>query len=77
MEELKEELQKLRDMGLTVYPKLNFSTAHDAWLGLYSRMVSTPEYYKVTKELIEEIYEMFLHPSAIHIGMDIIKQVEV
>lgn len=67
---VKSEVLRLREKGIELVPKLNFSATHDAWLGIYSRMVSTPEYYKVTKELIEEIYEMFLHPSVIHIGMD-------
>ena len=67
---VKSEVLRLREKGIELIPKLNFSKTHDAWLGVYSRMVSTPEYYKVTKELIEEVYEMFLHPSIIHIGMD-------
>ena len=67
---VKSEVLRLREKGIELVPKLNFSATHDAWLGIYERMVSTPEYYKVTKELIEEIYEMFLHPSVIHIGMD-------
>lgn len=32
--------------------KLNFSAAHDQWLHDYSRMVSTPVYYKVCAEVI-------------------------
>ncbi len=67
---VKSEVLRLREKGIELVPKLNFSATHDAWLGIYERMISTPEYYKVTKELIEEIYEMFLHPSVIHIGMD-------
>src|SRR5688500_5984727 len=39
---LKEEIKKLRGMGLEPIPKLNFSTCHDQWLGPYARMVSTP-----------------------------------
>lgn len=69
-EKVASEVLRLREKGIELIPKLNFSATHDAWLGIYERMVSTPEYYKVTKDLIEEIYEMFLHPSAIHIGMD-------
>ena len=67
---VKSEALRLREKGIELIPKLNFSKTHDAWLGVYSRMVSTPEYYKVTKELIEEVYEIFLHPSIVHIGMD-------
>lgn len=70
VEELKEELQKLRDMGLTVYPKLNFSTAHDAWLGLYSRMVSTDEYYALVRDLISEVIDIFDKPEMFHFGLE-------
>ena len=70
VEELKEELGKLREMGLTVYPKLNFSTAHDAWLGLYSRMVSTDEYYELARDLIHEVIDIFDTPELFHFGLD-------
>ena len=69
-EKIKSEVLRLREMGIELVPKLNFSAHHDAWLGEYGRMVSTSIYYKVCKELIEDVYEMFLHPSFIHIGMD-------
>ncbi len=70
VDELKEELRKLRDMGLTLYPKLNFSTAHDAWLGVYSRMISTPEYYTVARDLISEVIDIFDTPEMMHIGLE-------
>ena len=69
-EYLKEELKRLRKLGLTPYPKLNFSTGHDAWLGAYSWMVSTPEYYKVCKDLIDEVCELFDYPYFFHLGLD-------
>ena len=69
-EKIKGEVLRLREKGIELIPKLNFSAHHDAWLGEYGRMVSTSIYYKVCKELIEDAYEMFLHPSFIHIGMD-------
>lgn len=67
---IKKEVIRLREKGIELVPKLDFSANHDAWLGEYERMISTPVYYKVCKELIEDVYEMFLHPSFIHIGMD-------
>ena len=70
VEELQEELRRLRDIGLTPYPKLNFSTAHDAWLGVYSRMVSTKTYYKVTREIIHEVIDLFEKPEFFHLGYD-------
>ena len=57
------EIKRLNAMGIKVYPKLNFSTAHDTWLGVYSRMVSTPTYYKVVDDLITEVSELFDTPD--------------
>ena len=65
-----EQVRKCREKGIALIPKLNFATTHDMWLGDYSRMISSPTYYKVTKELIEEVYEIFEHPAYIHLGMD-------
>ena len=70
IEELKEELQKLRGMNLIPIPKLNFSTAHDAWLGIYSRMISTPEYYSVARDIISEVIDIFDTPELLHIGLE-------
>lgn len=68
--ELEAELKKLRSMGIEPIPKLNFSACHDAWLGEYAYMVSSPTYYKVCADLIAETCELFDTPSFFHIGMD-------
>ncbi|HOJ31377.1 MAG TPA: Tat pathway signal protein [bacterium] len=67
---LKKQLAKMRQMGLEPIPKLNFSTAHDNWLGKYSRMVSTDIYYKVCEDLISEVIDIFDKPRLFHLGMD-------
>jgi hypothetical protein len=67
---LRDELKKMRDMGLEPIPKLNFSTCHDRWLGPYARMVSTPQYYEVCRNLIAETIELFDKPRFFHLGMD-------
>ena len=67
---LRRELQRLRRLGLEPIPKLNFSTAHDAWLGPYSRCVSTDTYYSVCGDLIAEVIEIFGGPRFFHLGMD-------
>ncbi len=67
---LRDELQRLRDLGIAPVPKLNFSTAHDAWLGEYSRCVSTPAYYRVCRDLIAETIDLFGGPELFHLGMD-------
>jgi len=69
-EKLQAELARMRDMGLEPLPKLNFSTCHDAWLGPYSRAVSTDLYYGVCRDLIAEVIELFDKPRFFHLGMD-------
>ena len=69
-DKLRAELAKMRTMGLEPIPKLNFSTAHDAWLAEYSRMVSTARYYEVCRDLIREVITLFDTPRLFHLGMD-------
>ena len=68
-DELNEMIARLHSLGLDIIPKLNLSTCHDVWLKEYSRMVSTEEYYKVCRDLIAEVCEIF-NPKIIHLGMD-------
>lgn len=67
---LKAEVDRLRGMGFEVFPKLNFSTTHDAWLGPYERMVSTQKYYEVCADVIRDTVEVFGPVSNFHIGFD-------
>ena len=69
-EKMKAEVKKANDLGLTVIPKINFSAHHDCWLGEYSRMLCTPIYYGVCRDLIKEICEVFDTPEYVHIGRD-------
>ena len=69
-ERVAAEKNRLAAMGIELIPKLNFSTTHDAWLGPYSRMVSTPEYYRVCETAIRDVIELFGHPRFIHLGFD-------
>ena len=68
--ELADEIARLKSMGFKVYPHLNFSGCHDNWMGVYSRMLSTPQYYKFCKDLIDETSELFDKPEYFHIGFD-------
>ncbi len=68
--QLRNELVKIRKMGLEPIPKLNFATTHDTWLGEYGRMVSTETYYTVCRNLIREVTELFDKPRFFHLGMD-------
>ncbi len=67
---MRREIKRCRELGITLIPKLNFSTNHHRWLGVYSRMASTPQYYRVAYDLIRELYELFEHPKYFHLGMD-------
>ncbi len=70
VQELRAELARLRRLGIEPIPKLNFSTAHDAWLGPYARCVSTDLYYAVCRDLIAEVIDIFDQPRFFHLGMD-------
>lgn len=67
---VREEILKCKEMGISLIPKLNFATPHCIWLGEYSKMISTKQYYHVVNDLIKEVYELFDHPEYIHLGMD-------
>jgi hypothetical protein len=69
-EKMREELKRIRGLGLEPIPKLNFSTTHDLWLGEYERMVSTREYYRVCTDLINEVCDLFDGPRFFHLGFD-------
>ncbi|MBO4322368.1 MAG: Tat pathway signal protein [Clostridia bacterium] len=69
-DKLKAELDRIRSLGMTPLPKLNFSCCHDIWLGEYARMISTKKYYEVVKDLITEVVELFGGPALFHLGMD-------
>lgn len=68
--QLKDELARLRKMGLNPIPKLNFSCAHSAWLQNYAYMVGTPKYYEVCRDLIEEVIDIFDTPDFFHLGLE-------
>jgi len=67
---LKKELDRARKLGVEPIQKLNFSTTHDAWLGVYSRQVSSPIYYAVCADLIAEVVDLFDQPRLFHLGYD-------
>ena len=69
VEKAMEKFEEIKAMGMDIIPKLNFSSSHDHWMKDYSRMLSTPIYYQVVKDLIDEVCDM-LHPKYFHVGMD-------
>uniref|UniRef100_A0AB33IQ49 Tat pathway signal protein n=1 Tax=Prevotella sp. GTC17253 TaxID=3236793 RepID=A0AB33IQ49_9BACT len=68
--QLRQQLARLRKVGIEPMPMFNFSTTHDAWLGKYAKMVSSDKYYKVCADLIAEAIQLFDTPRFIHFGMD-------
>ena len=70
VEKVRQELARLRGIGIEPIPKLNFSTCHDTWLKEYGRMVSTPEYYRVCADVIRDVCEIFDKPRLFHLGYD-------
>ena len=66
----KEELARLRDLGIRPLPCLNFSAAHDNWLDEYGLMLSTKTYLRVVADLIRDVCDIFDGPTLFHIGMD-------
>lgn len=69
-ERVREEVRSLKEKGIALIPKFNFSACHHLWLGDYRRMLGLPEYYRVCRDLISEVYDLFDKPEYIHIGMD-------
>ena len=69
-EQVRAELDYMRARGIEPVPKLNFSSCHDTWLKQYAWMKGTQTYYDVVRDLIDEVCEVFGHPSLFHLGMD-------
>jgi len=70
VEELRAELARLRAIGITPIPKLNFSLTHNKWLGPYKRLPTSDIYNKVCVDLIHEVCDIFDTPPMFHLGMD-------
>ena len=68
--ELKEEILRLRDMGITCIPKYNFSTRHNAWMGEWAYRVGSPDYYAMCRDIIEEVIDLFDTPEFFHLGLE-------
>lgn len=69
-DEIRTEIAHIRELGMEPVPMLNFSAAHDIWLGKYERMVGTDTYKNVCLDLIDEVCKLFDSPKYFHIGMD-------
>ena len=69
-ERMRDEIARLKKMGMVAVPKLNFSSSHDQWLGKWRPYLSTPEYFKVCSDLIRDVAEVFDESPLFHLGYD-------
>ncbi len=70
MEDLRTELARMRSVGITPIPKLNFALTHNKWLCPYRRLATSDLYYQVCVDVISEVCEIFDTPPMFHLGMD-------
>ncbi len=69
-ERMRDEIVRLRKIGMIAIPKLNFSSSHDQWLGPWRPYLSTPEYFKVCAEVIRDVAAVFDESPLFHLGYD-------
>ena len=69
-ERMKDEIMRLKGMGMMAVPKLNFSSSHDQWLGKWRPYLSTPEYFRVCSEVVRDVAEVFDESPLFHLGYD-------
>jgi len=70
VDELRAELARLRALGITPIPKLNFALTHNKWLGPYKRLATSDIYNQVCVDVISEVCDIFDTPPMFHLGMD-------
>ena len=63
-------VKRAKARGVVPIPELNFGNHQACFLNEYARMLSTPTYYKVARDLLKDVYEAFDRPPIINIGMD-------
>ena len=67
---MRDEVRRLKQMGIEAIPKMNFSATHHMWLKEYGRMLSTRPYYQVCSDVIRDVSEIFGRPRFMHLGFD-------
>ena len=70
VDKMQQEIKRLNALGMEVIPKLNFSNNHNGWMKDFQHMVSSRPYYRMCKDVLTDIYEIFGHPRFIHLGFD-------
>ena len=69
-ERMREEIRRLRALGIEAVPKLNFSGGHNRWLNEYRPLMGTERYRRICAEIIADVCEIFDRPRFFHIGYD-------
>ena len=69
-QKFKDELQRLRQLGLEPLPKFNFSACHNAWMKDMMYAIGTANYHDFCRDIINEACELFDGPALFHLGMD-------
>ncbi|MBE6591907.1 MAG: hypothetical protein E7646_07680 [Ruminococcaceae bacterium] len=69
-EKFKDELKRLRSIGLEPLPKFNFSACHNAWMKEMMYKIGTAEYDDFCRDVIDEACELFDGPALFHLGLD-------
>ena len=69
-DKFKDELKRIRSLGLEPLPKFNFSLAHNAWMKDMCWKVGLPEYNEFCRDIIDEACELFDGPALFHLGLD-------
>ena len=69
-EKMREEICRLRKLGIEAIPKLNFSGGHNRWLNEHRAFMGTEQYRRVCAEIIADVCEIFDRPRFFHIGYD-------
>lgn len=69
-DEFREELNRLRSLGLTPLPKFNFSAGHNAFMKEHAYTVGTDRYNQVCCDLISEVCDLFNRPEFFHLGLE-------
>jgi len=69
-DEMRADIKRMRELGLEVIPKCNFSCGHSAWMKEYAYMVGTETYYKFCDDVVAELIELFDTPRFFHLGLE-------
>lgn len=67
-EEMNAFVRRARTRGVKVFPGVGLA-GYSGNYGAVGRMVSTPPYYKLVRDVLKDAYEAFDHPEYINIGM--------